>query len=53
VSGSSAGPARPDGSTRLLLCASAVKHALVAMRYSQVRTDDRFSNSWYPRHARR
>ena len=33
--------------------ANAVKHVFVAIRYNHVRTEDRFSKSWYARHARR
>ena len=44
ASGPSAGPPRPDGSGRRPRRSSAVRHALVAIRYSQVRTDERPSN---------
>ena len=53
ASGSSAGPPSPEGSARRARCWSAVRHALVAMRYSQTRTDDRPSNVPYDRHARK
>ena len=45
AAGSSAGAPRPDGSGRRLLFSSARRQALVAIRYSQVRSDDRPSNS--------
>ena len=44
ASGSSAGAPSPDGSGRRPLRSIAVRHTLVAIRYSQVRTDDRPSN---------
>ena len=44
ASGSPAGPPRPDGSGRRPRRSIAVRHALVAIRYSQVRTDARPSN---------
>jgi hypothetical protein len=53
ASGSSAGPPSPEGSARLPRCSSAVRHALVAMRYNQVRSDERPSKLPYERHARR
>ena len=53
ASGSPAGPPRPDGSGRRPRRSIAVRHTLVAIRYSQVRTDDRPSNPSYDRHARR
>jgi hypothetical protein len=52
ASGSSAGPPSPDGSGRRPRVSSARRHALVAIRYSQVRTDERPSNPPYPRQAR-
>ena len=43
--GSGSGSHRPDGSIRRLCClASSVRHLLVAIWYSQVRTEDRPSN---------
>jgi hypothetical protein len=45
ASGDSPGPPRPDGSGRRLLFSSARRQALVAIRYSQVRSDARPSNS--------
>ena len=45
TAGSSPGAPRPDGSGRRLLFSSARRQALVAIRYSQVRTDDRPSKS--------
>ena len=39
--GSSLGAPSPDGSGRRARPSSAVRHALVAIRYSQVRTDAR------------
>ena len=42
--GSSLGPPSPDGKGRRLVCSSAVRHRLVAIRYSQARSDDRPSN---------
>ena len=53
MSGSAAGPASPDGIGRRPRRSSAVRHALVAIRYSQVRTEDRPSNPPNDRHARR
>jgi hypothetical protein len=41
ISGSQEGPDSPAGSQRRFRSASAVRHALVAMRYSQVRSDAR------------
>ena len=41
ASGSDSGPHRPDGSMRRLCLASSVRQALVAIWYSQVRTEDR------------
>ena len=45
ASGYSLGPPRPDGNGRRLLFSSARRQALVAIRYSQVRSDARPSNS--------
>jgi hypothetical protein len=42
--GSGSGAPRPDGSIRRAGLASALRQALVAIRYSQVRIDDRPSN---------
>jgi hypothetical protein len=42
--GSSLGPPSPDGKGRRLRCSSAVRHRLVAIRYSQARSDERPSN---------
>ena len=53
VPGSSLGAPRPDGSARRLRCCSAVRPALVAIRYSQTRGDDRPSNPPRARQARR
>jgi hypothetical protein len=44
VCASSAGPPRPDGSGRRPRRSSAVRQTLVAIRYSQVRTEERPSN---------
>ena len=44
ASGSGSGSYRPDGSIRRLRLASSVRHLLVAIWYSQVRTEDRPSN---------
>ena len=44
VSASGAGAPSPDGSGLRPRFSSARRHALVAMRYSQVRTDERPSN---------
>ena len=44
AAGSSSGPPSPEGSGRRPRRSMAVRHALVAIRYSQVRTDDRPSN---------
>ena len=53
ASGSCAGPPSPDGSGRRPRRSIAVRHAFVAIRYSQVRTDDRPWNPSKDRHARR
>ncbi len=53
ASGSPLGAPSPDGSGRRPRRSSAVRHTLVAIRYSQVRTDDRPSNPSNDRHARR
>ncbi len=53
VCGSSAGPPSPDGNGRRPRRSIAVRHTLVAIRYSQVRTDERPSNPSKDRHARR
>ncbi|SKZ55736.1 Uncharacterised protein [Mycobacteroides abscessus subsp. abscessus] len=51
--GSKASPPSPEGSgLRCLLC-SAVRHVLVAILCSHVRTDARPSNLSYARQARR
>ena len=44
VAGSSDGAPRPDGNGRRPRRSIAVRHALVAIRYSQVRIDERPSN---------
>ena len=44
TSGSGSGAPRPDGSILRVDLASAVRQALVAIRYSQVRIDERPSN---------
>ena len=44
AAGSSDGPPRPEGSGRRPRRSIAVRQALVAIRYSQVRADDRPSN---------
>ena len=51
-SGLSVGMPRPDGSIRRWLLLRAVRHAFVAIRYSQVRSEERPSKPSYPRHAR-
>ena len=50
---SSLGAPRPDGSARRPRCSSAVRQALVAIRYSQTRSDDRPSKPACDRQARR
>jgi hypothetical protein len=45
ASGSSPGPPRPDGNGRRPLFSSARRQELVAIRYSQVRNDERPSKS--------
>ena len=44
ASGSDSGAPSPDGSGRRPRCRSAVRHALVAIRYSHVRSEERPSN---------
>ena len=51
--GSSLGAPRPEGSARRPRCSSAVRQALVAIRYSQTRSDERPSNPACDRQARR
>ena len=53
AAGSPAGPPSPDGRGRRPRRSIAVRHALVAIRYSQVRIDERPSNPSNERHARR
>ena len=53
ASASCAGAPSPDGSGRRPRRSIAVRHTLVAIRYSQVRTDERPSNPSKDRHARR
>ena len=43
----------PVGSSRRCLLCRAVRQALVAIEYIQVRSEDRFSNRSYARQARR
>jgi hypothetical protein len=45
IVGSLLAPTRPAGSARLPRCSSAVRQALVAMRYSQVRSEARCSSN--------
>jgi hypothetical protein len=53
AAGSSAGPPRPDGRGRRPRRSIAVRHAFVAIRYSQVRIDERPSNPSNERQARK
>lgn len=53
VRGSPAGAPKPWGRTRLEADDSALRQVLVAIRYIQVRTEDRPSKSWKARQARR
>jgi len=53
TAGSGSASYSPDGSTRRSRRDSAVRHALVAIWYSHVRTEDRPSKLSYERQARR